>query len=264
MHSRFRAGLGALRHSARATVVRTGQEDHARALLGRVREARSVFDPASRRELRDDHAMRVAISVALRRDSNAIDVGANEGATLATIVRVAPGGRHIAYEPIPGLHGQLVAAFPDVDVRRAALSDVTGEAEFAHVVGAEAYSGLRERADVPAHADAVERIQVRTERLDDVLEDGYVPALIKVDVEGAELQALRGAAQTLERHRPFVLFEHGAGGADLYGTRPTELFDLLDGVGLRIFDLEGDGPYSRDHFEATFTEPIWNFLAAPA
>jgi hypothetical protein len=31
---------------------------------------------------------------------------------------------------------------------------------------------------------------------------------------------------------------------------------------MRIFDLDGDGPYSRGRFEATFTEPIWNFLAA--
>jgi hypothetical protein len=73
----------------------------------------------------------------------------------------------------------------------------------------------------------------------------------------------RGAIQALERHCPVVAFEHGTGGADLYGTHPHQVFDLLDGVGLRIFDLERDGPYSRDHFEETFTEPIWNFLARP-
>jgi hypothetical protein len=67
----------------------------------------------------------------------------------------------------------------------------------------------------------------------------------------------------LERYHPVVLFEHGVGGADLYGTGPDQVFDLLDGVGLRIFDLEGDGPYSRDRFEDTFTEPIWNYLATP-
>ena len=56
----------------------------------------------------------------------------------------------------------------------------------------------------------------------------------------------------------------GIGGADLYGSKPGELFDLLAECGLRIFDLEGDGPYTRDHFEAVFAEPIWNFLATPA
>jgi hypothetical protein len=109
----------------------------------------------------------------------------------------------------------------------------------------------------------VERVSVRTERLDDVLAHGPAPTLIKIDVEGAELGVMQGAVETLQRHRPFVLFEHGAGGADLYGTRPTQVFDLLEGVGLRIFDLDGGGPYSRDRFETTFNEPLWNFLATP-
>jgi Methyltransferase FkbM domain len=109
----------------------------------------------------------------------------------------------------------------------------------------------------------VRQIAVQTERLDDVLDDSYVPTLIKIDVEGAELGVLRGAVETLHRHRPVVVFEHGLGGADLYDTHPTELFDLLDGAGMRIFDLDGVGPYSCEQFEATFVEPIWNFLAAP-
>ena len=254
----------ALRSSAKSVVARSGREDQARALLGRVREARSAFDPDMRRVLRDEHAMRVALATALRHDGNAIDVGANQGDTLELILAVAPAGRHIAYEPIPGLAADLTARYPGVDVRNAACSDEAGDAEFTHVVNAPAMSGLRQRQDLPAHAGEVERIPVRLDKLDDALPDGYVPALIKIDVEGAELLVMRGAAETLARHRPFVIFEHGIGGADLYGSKPGEVWDLLDGAGLRIFDLEGDGPYSRDRFEAVFAEPIWNFLAAPA
>jgi FkbM family methyltransferase len=264
MSSPLHTPATALKRSARAAVVKTGNEERARALLGKVREARSVFDPAARRALRDDHAMKVVIATALRRDGNAIDVGANEGETLEMIVGVAPAGRHIAYEPIPELHAALVTSFPDVDVRNAACSDEAGTTEFHLVTGAPAYSGLRQRKDLPASAGEVRKIPVRLDRLDDALPEGYAPSLIKIDVEGAELLVMRGAAATLERHRPFVIFEHGIGGADLYGSKPGELFDVLDGARLRIFDLEGDGPYSRDQFEAVFTEPIWNFLAAPA
>lgn len=254
----------ALRSSAKSAVVRSGREEQARALLGRMREARSAFDPDLRRVLRDEHAMRVVLATALRRDGNAIDVGANQGDTLEMILAVAPDGRHIAYEPIPGLAQELVARYPGVDVRNAACSDEAGSAEFTHVLNAPAMSGLRQREDLPAHAAEVERITVRLDKLDDALPDGYVPSLIKIDVEGAELLVMRGAAETLARHRPFVIFEHGIGGADLYGSKPGEVYDVLDGAGLRIFDLEGDGPYTRDGFEAVFTEPIWNFLAAPA
>ena len=158
----------------------------------------------------------------------------------------------------------MAARFPEVDVRCAAVADSSGTAEFTKVLDAPAYSGLRQRGDLPPEAQRVEKVSVRTERLDDVLADRPPPTLIKIDVEGAELGVLKGAAETLQRHRPHVVFEHGAGGADLYGTQPTEVFDLLDAAGLRIFDLDGDGPYSRERFTETFTEPIWNFLAAPA
>jgi len=264
MASPFRSTADALRRSARSVVVRSGREAQARVVVGRVREARSAFDPATRRILRDEHAMRVVLATALRHDGNAVDVGANQGDTLEMILAVAPQGRHVAYEPIPGLAEQLAARYPQVDVRNAACSEEAGTAEFTHVLDAPAMSGLRQREDLPAHAAQVERITVRLDKLDEALPDGYVPSLIKIDVEGAELLVMRGAAETLARHRPFVIFEHGVGGADLYGSKPGDVFDLLTGAGLRIFDLEGDGPYTRDGFEAVFTEPIWNFLAAPA
>jgi FkbM family methyltransferase len=265
MGIRVQAGRGraALKRTLLSTAGRLGKEEEVREVIGHVREARSAFSPLERRELRDEHALRVILAAVLGPDSNAIDVGANEGAVLESVVRIAPNGRHMAFEPIPQLHEQLVERFPTVDVRRAALSDTAGSTTFAHVIGAPAYSGLRERGDLPPNASEVQRIEVSTERLDDILADGPVPRLVKIDVEGAELSVMQGGIETLQRHRPFVLFEHGAGGADVYGTHPNEVFDLLAGARLRIFDLEGSGPYSRERFEATFAEPIWNFLAAP-
>jgi FkbM family methyltransferase len=249
---------------ARSLVERADREEQARRVLARYREARALIAARDRRNLRDEHAMRVVLASILRPASNMIDVGANEGAVLREAIRLAPDGRHIAFEPIGALCARLRRAFPQVDVRDVALSDAAGRAEFAYVPGAPPYSGFRRRADLPRGAGDVQHIVVETARLDDVLPAGYVPSLLKVDVEGAELQVLRGAVDTLARHQPLVLFEHGVGGADLYGTHPTEVYDLLAGVGLRIFDLDGEGPYGRDRFEATFREPVWNFLAVPS
>ena len=75
---------------------------------------------------------------------------------------------------------------------------------------------------------------------------------------------LRGAMRTLRRHRPAIVFEHGVGASERYGTTPGDIHGLLvEDLGMRIFDLDGAGPYDRAAFEAVFGEPIWNFLARP-
>jgi FkbM family methyltransferase len=146
------------------------------------------------------------------------------------------------------------ASFPGVELHQAALSDHSGEADFAYVHGdAEGWSGLRFRPLPTGEKPEVEHITVRLEVLDEVLEPDYRPDVIKIDVEGAEHQVLEGALETLRRHRPIVIFEHGIGSADAFGTAPGDIHHFLDvKAGLRIYDLDGSGPYTREEFERVF------------
>lgn len=211
----------------------------------------------------DNAHLELLMGFLLKPDSNCIDVGANEGRFLHAMTSRAPRGSHIAWEPLPDQAERLRRAYPGVEVRQAALSDSAGEASFVVVPDDPAYSGLRERS-YPADY-VTERITVRLERLDDVVPDDYVPALIKVDVEGAELQVFEGARETLARHRPIVAFEHGMGAADRYGTRPEQIWDLFCGdLGMRLFDMDAEGPLSRERFREVFDAGRrWNFVAVP-
>jgi FkbM family methyltransferase len=213
------------------------------------------------RNRRDNEHLRLLAAFSLGPDANCIDVGSHEGSFLEEARRVAPSGRHIAFEPLPEYAARLREAFPTVEVREAAAAETAGRSRFVRVAGAEGMSGLRERTY--GRPVRLEEIEVATERLDDVLPADYVPALIKIDVEGAELGVLRGARETLERHHPIIAFEHGVGGADHYGTTPGDVYRLLvDELGYRIFDIDGAGPYTPDGFDATFTSPrVWNFVA---
>jgi FkbM family methyltransferase len=245
------------RDLAKRTVRRLGLERPARALLGR---AHSLESTDIDRGARDDEHLRLLLAFTLSSTAQCIDVGAHRGDLLREMVRLAPGGRHLAYEPLPEFAASLRRDFPTVEVREAALGDEPGEASFVHVRDRPAYSGLRER-ELPVGV-ATEEIEVRVERLDDTLPDGFRPEFVKVDVEGAELQVFRGALETLSRYKPTIWFEHGLGAADRYGTKPSDVYALLvEDVGMRIFDADGHGPYSAAEFDDVFTRPIFNFVA---
>lgn len=227
-----------------------------------LERAYGLVNKTARRDRVDNEHLRLLLAFLLAPDSNCIDVGAHRGDVLREIRRLAPLGNHIAYEPIPDSYAALAREFPDVDVREAAVSDSPGQSTFVHVPALPSYSGFRHHT-YPSPQETAE-ITVRVESLDTALPQGYVPALIKIDVEGAERQVLEGAIETISRHRPTVVFEHGAGAADHYGTSPDHVYDLLaERARLRIFDIDGGGPYSRPQFQEVFTQPIWNFVAHP-
>ena len=208
---------------------------------------------------------------ALRQDSNCVDVGCHQGSMLTEMLRFAPAGTHFAFEPIPAMYADLRKKFgrlPNVHLYDCALSDTAGMTTFQHVVTNPAYSGLRRRRYDRAD-EQVEEIRVETRLLDSLLPGHVQVRFIKVDVEGAELQVLQGAAETIRKHRPVIVFEHGLGGADYYGTRPEQVYDLLAGrCGMRLFImadwLRDSGPsLSREAFCRQFsTGSDYYYMAA--
>lgn len=201
--------------------------------------------------------MKELLADVLTVDSNCVDIGACQGEVLSDMVRLAPEGRHIAYEPLPEMFSRLANNFSSVDVRQAAVADRNGETTFVHVIDAPAWSGLR-RSGIPLSKPALEEFRVRMVRLDDDLPADYVPALIKIDVQGAELQTIEGALRTISVHKPTILFEHGHG-ARAYGTTPDQIFEqLCSRCGLQIFSLRGGPALTLEEFRAS---KEWNFVA---
>jgi FkbM family methyltransferase len=226
----------------------------------------AALEAAMRRDAEDVANIRRLLAFSLPPEANCIDVGAHRGAVLGEMVRVAPQGRHIAFEPLPHLCEVIRTSFPSVELHQAALSNHPGEADFAYVHGhAEGWSGLRFRPLPTGEEAEVEHITVKLEVLDQVLDPDYRPHVIKIDVEGAEQQVFEGALETLRRHRPIVIFEHGTGSAETFGTGPGDIYQLLrEQAGLRIYDLDGSGPYTAAEFERVFyaAERV-NFVARP-
>lgn len=177
----------------------------------------------------------------LQPGSNCVDVGCHEGKFLDDMRRLSPKGLHYAFEPLPHMHAALAmkyAGTTNVNLQAAALSNGSGTTTFQHVVTNPGYSGVLRRLYDRPDEEVVE-ITVRRAKLDDCLPRFKRIRLIKIDVEGGELQVLEGARRTLRRWRPFVVFEHGKRAAGCYGTQPGQVHDLLTSCGLRI-SLLGD------------------------
>jgi FkbM family methyltransferase len=132
------------------------------------------------------------------------DIGANVGFyTLLAAVTAGETGKVIAFEPSPRnvayiqRHVQL-NHLKNVRVFEAAVSDSMREAFFDF--GASIATG---------HLADSGALKVRVVSLDALLAGGEIPPpdFIKVDVEGAEYEVLRGAKHLLERHRPTLFLD---------------------------------------------------------
>jgi FkbM family methyltransferase len=226
----------------------------------------SRFQSSTRRNRFEEDQMRVVLAAVLTTDSNAVDIGAHGGTVLRELMRCAPLGSHVAYEPLPDHAERLARLFPTVDVRQVALAHEEGEANFVHVTTLSPWSGLRRRLYPPSVSEEdLEEFTVQVEVLDRSLPEGYVPNLIKIDVEGAEEWVLRGALQVLRTHKPTVIFEHSLTACDAFGTSSASLYQFIcEEAGFRIFDLAGDGPYTLSEFqESQWHSKCLNYLAQP-
>lgn len=183
--------------------------------------------------------------------SSCVDIGAHQGAFLRLFLEISRQGHHYAFEPLPSLAEALRRDFPTVEVFACALSDRTGRVSFQHVIDHAAWSGLKSQR-YPNNV-VVETIEVDLRRLDDILPAEAPVEFIKIDVEGAELEVLRGAAATINRHRPWILLEHAKIHNLEYGTTPKMIYDLLvHEHGLEIYSLAGEAPLTLEQLEQIY------------
>ncbi len=224
-------------------------------------ELLAAVDRHAREAMLEDVAIRAVLAASLGEESSYIDIGTNRGQVLAQAALVAPGARLVAFEPVPALAAQLRTSFPGLDCRELALGATEGPAEFTHFRKLDGWSGLRRSPAISDDRGAPEQIEVRVSTLDRELAGGPEPDVVKIDVEGGELDVLCGGRETLTRARPLLLLEHVAEAAALYGASSGALWDELSELGYEIRAMTGGPPLDRAQFCAPRREVNW--LARP-
>ncbi|MEO7445653.1 MAG: FkbM family methyltransferase [Ferruginibacter sp.] len=136
------------------------------------------------------------------------DVGANVGYFSMTVKKLVPRTEVYAFEPMPdhiqtfrkhlrlnNLHG--------IELVEKAVSGKSGPVTFSGYTDSE---GNTYKTESALFKNAPSTITIESTTIDDfVATSGKVPQLIKIDVEGAELDVLEGALKTLHTHHPVLL-----------------------------------------------------------
>lgn len=175
---------------------------------------------------------------ALRPDDVFYDIGANVGVFSVECATKFPGIIVHAFEPQPSLakrirHSAELNNIHNLSVHEILLSDKAGEGQL-YIGRQSVHASMiprerQTRAVIPRELIPLDTFVDR--------ENLPPPALIKIDVEGAELGVFHGASRTIAAHKPVIVFEADQNmrrfGYD-HATLFASLRDLADYLILRI------------------------------
>lgn len=176
-----------------------------------------------------------ALQLLLSPGMTVLDLGASVGFHAMLAARfVGPSGRVVCFEPVAEnarliRHNAALNGFSHVSVEEVAVGARDGQARF--LLSETPNWGKVAQGDEPPPA-AGERV-VPQRSVDSVMaERGLAkPGLIKIDIEGAEVDALDGAKETLAAARPVLLIE-------LHGTN-AKVARALEAFGYDVYVLGG-------------------------
>lgn len=137
------------------------------------------------------------------------DLGANVGFLTVIGAKLAgPRGRVVAFEPLPAnaelvRHNAKINGFTNVEVLEVAVSASSSQGRL-QLAAEPTQAKLAEDSGA-----AGETISVEIVSIDELVAQGKIPPpdFMKIDIEGAEVDALRGMERTLKEAQPVIILD---------------------------------------------------------
>ncbi|WP_293074646.1 FkbM family methyltransferase [Moorena sp. SIO3H5] len=161
-----------------------------------------------------------------------IDVGAHIGSIIALVSDYDASIKVIAVEAIPDKARKLRRKFPGVEVHNYAVGNREGEVYFYINTRESGYSSLRQPSE-DKKSISVE-IKVPIASLDSLVSSDDID-VIKIDVEGAELEVLRGSETIITKNFPVIMFESAPSQEDDWKSTKADIVSWLNDYGYEVF-----------------------------
>lgn len=187
-----------------------------------------------------------------------VDVGANIGSTMIPLAeKVGHRGRVIGFEPDPQRFAKCrrfldARSLKNTELHCLGLASAAGPSRLR--VRDPANQGMNQI--VPQGITAVDAVPIEVTALDDFFEDHRPERVdvVKIDVEGYELEVLKGAMATIDRYRPRLFIEIDDKNLIEHDTSPREIINLIEGENYRVFRDQqkrplGDQNLVGQHFD---------------
>ena len=181
------------------------------------------------------------IKISLSEGDTAIDIGGNIGLqSLRMSACVGAAGKVYAFEPLNYLQekfkkNRALNKANNITLFPFALSDQQNELEL--VINKNQWNqGAFSLANKESGND-VQRVTVKV--ADDMpeIQSLSTVALIKIDVEGFEFHVLRGLQQTLQKHKPRIIFEYDSNYWDITGQNMNDCYEFLRSLNYSIYQI---------------------------
>lgn len=142
------------------------------------------------------------------------DVGANRGNTIKSFLAYFPHSKIIAFEPYPGLVEELKLQFgtnPDIVIDNSGISNIKGELLFYVNKSVDTSSFLPSQLtglNSDPQVKNIEQITVPVKTITDSLEENNLEHIhiLKLDIQGSELNALKGAENLLKNQQIDLIY----------------------------------------------------------
>ncbi len=195
------------------------------------------------------------------------DVGANVGNWTEGLLKIVPEAKVYMFDPSPGCQAAIrEKAFPRTMLMPFALGETAGQMPYFFSSATDGSASLHARRDTPFENIDYQQSTVSVRTLDEVIESEKIDFVdfMKMDIEGHELFALKGAKHSLASGKIGALsFEFGCGNINSR-TFFRDFWELLTASNFALYRITPGGKNVRvsDYYEdAEYFRGATNYVA---